>query len=105
VKIDNGANRADVRIRLVDAVETADFTLVDDAIGPGDNACQALGVLKTVKVVGAGAADLTISLSSDDSEADVKLFVHSARVGHRDAAALFGAIRFQQMESTPARER
>jgi hypothetical protein len=35
-------------------------------------------------------ADIILDLTHE--EADQKLFVHSARFGHRDAAALFAAV-------------
>jgi hypothetical protein len=93
VRIDNAAIQPDLRIQVVDAVESADFALVDDVVDAGRSACRSDGLLKTVKVVDSGAADVTISLSREASEADLKLFVHSARVGHRDAAALLAAMR------------
>jgi hypothetical protein len=44
----------------------------------------------------AGPADLTLSLSADAANADVKLFVHSSRFSSGDAAALFAAMRRHQ---------
>ncbi len=92
VRIDNSAAHPDLRIRIVDAVETADFALVDDTVATSANACKSDGLLKTVKVVGSGA-DVTISLSREAADADLTLFVYSSRLGHRDAAALFAAMR------------
>ena len=45
---------------------------------------------------------MTISLSRDAAEADLKLFVHSARVGHRDAAALLAAMRHPVLDGKVA---
>jgi len=101
VRIDNGAAQPDLRIRIVDTVETADFALVDD-VGSAD-ACRSDGLRKTVKVVGHGAADVTIALSREAADADLTLFVHSARVGHRDAAALFAAMRQDQDKTAQVR--
>ena len=110
VAIDNAAARPDLRVRLVDRVETADFALTDDAGSTSGRACHAAGAVKTVATVPAGApADITIAVARqnvtdaktdntsdaklDGAGADFALFVHSARVGHFDAAALFALIR------------
>jgi hypothetical protein len=90
---------ADWRVALVDGVANADFTLVDDVVGMNGNACKASGLIKTVKVVGEGPSDIVIALTRDPANADFKLFVHSARFNHRDAAALFAVMRhYQQNE-------
>jgi hypothetical protein len=86
-----------LRIQPVDNVESADFALVDDLGGVDGNTCASGSLTKTVQVVGeTGTADLTLSLSDEPADADLKLFVHSARFGHRDAAALFAAMRLHQ---------
>jgi hypothetical protein len=100
VKIDNGASDAALRIALVDRVETADFALVDDNSGFDRSPCDAAGPIKTIKTVTEGASDLTIRLAHRGEDGDLKLFVHSGRVGHRDAAALFAVIRHNQV-TTP----
>ena len=87
---------ADWRVALVDGVASADFTLVDDVVGMDANACRAAGRIKTVKVVGEGPSDIVIALTRDLANADFKLFVHSARFNHRDAAALFAVMRHNQ---------
>jgi hypothetical protein len=94
VRIDNQAPRPDLRVRLVDHAELADFSLVDDAGGPAGSGCPTAGLLRTVKIVPAdNASDVTILVSRDVSDADFALFVHSARVTHQDAAALFALMR------------
>jgi hypothetical protein len=93
VKID--AAHPDLRIALVDGVETADFALVD-GVG-GFDACESPGRVKTVGVVDAGSeADVTMSLSRETAGADFKLFVHSAHLRPSDVAALVTVIRLQQ---------
>jgi hypothetical protein len=88
-----------VSIALVDAVDDADFALVDD-VTVDASACRSAGDVKTVGVVGKDSpADVAVDLLRDSTDADLKLFVHSARVGHRDAAALFAAMWHYQ--STP----
>ena len=96
VRIADRSAEPDLRISLVDDVESADFALVDD-FGGGGSACTSVGLVKTVQVVGEGrTADVTMSLSHEAAGADLKLFVHSVRFGHRDAAALFAAMRHYQ---------
>jgi len=94
VRIAPRAAQPDLRIALVDGIESADFALVDDVGTAGQSACASAGPVKTVRVVSdAGPADITLSLSRDDPDADLRLFVHSVRFGHRQAAALFAAMR------------
>ena len=103
VRIDNRAPRPDLRIRLVDHAELADFSLVDDAGGPSGSGCPTAGLLRTVKIVPAdNASDVTILVSRDVSDADFALFVHSARVTHQDAAALFALMRHVDLSNKVA---
>jgi hypothetical protein len=89
------ATHPDLRIQLVDGVESADFSLVD-GIG-GFDACESAGRVKTVRVVGEGSqADITMSLSREPSAGGLRLFVHSARFSHRDVAALMAAMQHYQ---------
>jgi hypothetical protein len=97
VAIDQRASHPDLRIGLVDGAAIADFALTDDAGAPTGNICKTAGILKTVRVVGAGMpADAVIRVSRDVEGADFTLYVHSARVNHFDAAALFALMRHQQ---------
>jgi hypothetical protein len=97
VAIDQNAEHPDLRIGLVDAAAVADFALTDDASAPTGNACRTAGILKSVRIVGAGEpADVVIRISSDAANADATLYVHSARVNHFDAAALFALMRQAQ---------
>lgn len=93
VRIDDA--RPDLRIALVDGVETADFTLVDGA--GGFDGCESAARLRTVGVVGEGGdADVTMSLSREPADADLRLFVHSAHLRASDVAALIAVIRLRQ---------
>jgi len=103
VKFSDAAGPPGLRIGLANGVAAADFTLVDDVIGMDGNACKAAGLLKTVQIVGDGPSDVVISLTRDLKTADFKLFVHSLRLNHRDAAALFAAMRHNQ-PSEPVEE-
>ena len=95
VAIDNDAPHPDLRVRLVDRVETADFALTDDTGAMAGNACKAAGPVKTIRIVAAGTpSDLTIAVARQPAEhGDFALYVHSARVSHSDAAALFALVR------------
>jgi hypothetical protein len=98
VKFDNAALDPDLRIGLADGVAAADFALVDDVTGLDGNACRTAGTLKTVKIVDDGVSNVVISLTRDLAKADFKLFVHSARFNHHDAAALFAVMRNNQRQ-------
>ncbi len=94
VRIDDRAARPDVRMQLVDSIESADFAVVDDIGAAPSGTCSTLGSIKTVRTVADGdPADIIVSLSRDDADAGLKIYVHSLRFGHRDAAALFAAMR------------
>ncbi len=88
--------KPDLRIQLVDDVAEADLTLVDDFAPMLASPCSA-GRLTTIRIVAEAApADVTVSLSG--REAEYRLFVHSARFSHRDAAAVFAAVlRYQNV--------
>lgn len=106
VRIDNSAAHPDLRVGLVDNVESADFALVDDAATLAGNACRTAGVLKTVTVVPADQqAAVTISLTRAPQGSDFTLFVHSARVSHQDAAALFALMRHESAPRLAAAHR
>ncbi len=93
VRIDRAAAQPDLRLQLVDQPEIADFVLVDDFDAAQGNACRASVPLKTIRIDEAEKfPDLTISLSTDAPAPDYKLYVHSARFSHQDAAALFGVM-------------
>ena len=80
VKFVAAETKPHMRVQLVDEVTNADFALVDDIEPLPGSACRSESA----------PADLRISLSPH--EAEYNLFVHSARFGHEDAAALFAAI-------------
>jgi len=93
VRIDNHATHPDLRMQLVDEPTAADFVLVDDFDAAESNACQTSLPLKTIRVDDqALRPDLTISLAAGSEASDFKLYVHSARFSHDEAAALFGVM-------------
>ena len=92
VKIDNRAAHPDLHLQLVDDPAAADFVLVDDFDATASDACRTSLPLTTIRVNDeAPRADLTISLAGS-AAADFKLYVHSARFSHEEAAALFGVM-------------
>lgn len=94
VAIDNEALYPDMRVRLVDHVEDADFALTDDTGTMAGTGCAAATQVKTIRIVPTGApADITIAVSRREARSDLALYVHSARVSHLDAAALFALVR------------
>ncbi len=93
VRIDNAAAAPDLRIRLVDRPETADFVLVDDFDPRERSACRTSGRVQTVKIdQEATRPDVTLSMSADLADADLTIYVRSARFSHQDAAALQAAM-------------
>jgi hypothetical protein len=93
VRIDNRATRPDLRMQLVDQPEIADFVLVDDYDDGQRDACRTPAPIKTIRIDDeAQRPDLTISLAAALDAPDFKLYVHSARFSHEDAAALFGVM-------------
>jgi hypothetical protein len=93
VRIDNAAAKPDLRIQLIDQSASADFVLVDDLDAAQGHACPASTALKTIRIDdNEKSPDLTISLSTDATPSDYKLYVHSARFSDQDAAALFGVM-------------
>jgi hypothetical protein len=97
VRFDNAAPRPDLRMLLVDRPEMADFVLVDDHGANPGGACDSAAPLRTVTIDGAVRnPDITVTLSarsgSDTAAPDFKLYVHSIRFSHQDAAALLAAM-------------
>jgi hypothetical protein len=93
IKIQSEAATADLRMQMVDAPETADFVIADDIDSNENNLCKAVGGLKTVRIdADETTPDVTVMLSRDAATPDYKLYVHSARFSHQDAAALLAVM-------------
>ncbi len=93
VKVRSEAAAADLRMQMVDTPETADFAIADDVDSSENNLCKAASGLKTVRVYADEAApDVTVMLSRAADAPDYKLYVHSARFSHQDAAALLAVM-------------
>jgi hypothetical protein len=93
IRIDANAKSPDLRMRLVDRPETADFVLVDDFSATAPSACRSATRIKTVKLdPQAASPDVTVSLAAEPGPADYTLYVHSVRFSQQDAAALLAAM-------------
>lgn len=91
VRIDNSAPHPDLRMQLVDSPEIADIVFVDDFAATGSSSCGSLPA-KTVKVdAKAAAPDIIVTLTPDAATPDYRVYVHSVRFSHEDAAALLAA--------------
>jgi hypothetical protein len=93
VRIDNHMAHPDLRMQLVDEPAAADFVLADDFDADQGDSCKTPAPVKTIRIDDdEKRPDLTISLAADMDTPDFKLYVHSARFSHQDAAALFGVM-------------
>jgi hypothetical protein len=103
VLVGENTARPDLRVQLVDRVETADFVLVDDDQATRGNVCHAAGLVKSVAlVVDGNAPDVRVALSLKPDDGAYKLFLRSARVSPAQAAALFAAMRQQDSPQVAA---
>jgi hypothetical protein len=93
VRFDNAAQNPDLRIQMVDKPELADFVLADEyGDNPANPACRSPVPAKTVTIDGkARDPHVTVQLSPDAANPDFRVYVHSVRYSHQDAAALLAA--------------
>jgi hypothetical protein len=87
VRIDSGDAVPDVRVALTAAVDEADFVFAE-----GSSTARCTGA-KTVKMITAGPADLTIGFASTSTPADYRIYVRSPLLTAEAAAALYAAAR------------
>lgn len=93
VRIDNAAQRPDLRMQLVDRPEIADFVLADDFGATAGSACKSPAPLKVIKVDNeTRAPDIIVSLGAGETMPDYRVYVHSVRFSHQDVAALLAAL-------------
>jgi hypothetical protein len=81
---------ADLRMRLVDRAELADFVLVDDFSAAPATPCRSATPIRTVKIDDR-SPDVTVRFVAA-GKADFTIYVHSVRFSQQDAAALLAAI-------------
>lgn len=93
IRIDNSAKAPDLRMQLVDRPEIADIVIADDSSIAGEDLCKTAESLKIIRVSNQERTpDVTIAFTRIADAADYKLFVHSARFSHQDAAALMATM-------------
>jgi fructose-specific component phosphotransferase system IIB-like protein len=89
VRIDPAVATSNVRIKLVETADEADFIFVDDGATP---ACHGGSTIKSVKIDPAAAApDLTLAFASASAPADYRIYVRSRWLAPEAVAALFAA--------------
>lgn len=91
VRIDSAA--PDIRIRLDEVPDEADFVLVDDGNAPP--ACQhGASAIRNVKIdAAASAPDLVVGFAAASAPADYRIYVRSRWLAPETVAALFAAAR------------
>jgi hypothetical protein len=93
VRFDNGAAQPDLRIRLVDSAEIADFALADDFSGADSSPCQPSTPIKTIAIDRDGNDPaIVVAMAAEMTHPDYRIYVHSARYSHQDVAALMAAM-------------
>ena len=93
IRIERDLTVADLRMRLVDRLEIADFVLVDDFSGTEQDACNSSTRVQTVKLdPAAEKPDVLVNLSAEPGPAELRIYVRSVRFSHQDAAALLAAM-------------
>jgi hypothetical protein len=80
-------------MQLVDRPEIADIVIADDFRASDGDLCKAAGALKTIRIsTDEPNPDVTVAFTYTANDADYKLFVHSVRFSHHDAAALMAVM-------------
>jgi hypothetical protein len=93
VRLDRAAAAPDLRVRLTDAIDEADFVLVGEE-NPGTGCDSGASPTKTVRIAaGATAPDLTVGLVGASAPADYRIYVRASSVAPEAAAALYAAAR------------
>jgi len=89
VRSDPAAAIPDVRIKLVETADEADFIFVDDG---APATCHDASAIKSVKIdPAASAPDLTVGFASTAAPADYRIYVRSRWLAPEAAAVLFAA--------------
>ena len=91
-------------MQLVDSAEIADFVLVDDFSADEPAPCRSATPVRTVALdADAAKPDVTVrAVRRRPAPPDYRIYVHSVRFSHQDAAALLAAMwkTDQQREAT-----
>jgi hypothetical protein len=107
IKIGAEPAQSDLRVVVVDLPEQADFAIVDDVNAAAGDACKAAGPVRTIRVdANYAKPDVSVALTRDSEAPDYRIYVHSARYSHHDAAALVAAMwKTTQTRNLAERER
>jgi len=93
VRVAERPDRPDLRMQLVDNAERADFVLVDDFSADEPAPCRSAAPVRTVALDTDNAKpDVTVRLTAEGGPADYRIYVHSVRFSHQDAAAILAAM-------------
>ena len=84
---DNPA-RATVRVQIVDTPETADFAIADDIDIASETGCNATAATRLIGISTEAAESEPVIYLTREDDADHRIYVRSAHVTPRDAAAL-----------------
>jgi hypothetical protein len=79
---------ATVRVQVVETVDLADFTVIDDAQTAEANSCSVTPDTSFVSIADHASTSDPVIYLSQDSGADYRIFVQSRTFSTRDAAAL-----------------
>lgn len=90
VSFTDDAARANVRVQVVDAAETADFAVIDDVSGAEDvkSVCGHGAATRFVGISDAPASGDPVIFLSEEGHADYRVYVESRTFTAKQAAAL-----------------
>ena len=91
VRIDPAAPAPDLRIRLAETADMADFVFVDDGEAPARCPRGASGIRSVRADAAAQAPDLVLGFATSAMPADYRIFVRSRFLAPEAAATLFAA--------------
>jgi hypothetical protein len=91
VRVDSAALAPDLRIRLAENADEADFVFVDDGDAPA-RCPRSSSTTRSVRTdAAAPAADLVVGFATSATPADYRIFVRSRLLSPETAVALFAA--------------
>ena len=91
VRIDPAAPSPDIRIRLAETADMADFVFVDDGDAPARCPRGSSGIKSVSADAAAPAPDLVLGFATSAMPADYRIFLRSRFLAPETAATLFAA--------------
>jgi hypothetical protein len=92
VRMDSAAASPDIRVRLSDTPDEADFVLVDDGEAAPGCSSQPQSAIRTVRIDAVPAPDdFVVSLAAAPAPADYRIYLRTREVAPMAAAALVAA--------------